>query len=169
MNKVMLIAAGLLCLPLAAQAVPVAGDRELTLSGSGSSDRDFDNNSLGATLEYGVYFTDRTEVGIRQSFSVADRPGDTSWSGATRVYADYHFGGPTWVPYVGASVGGFYGEDIDETFAAGPELGVKYYVQPNTFILAQAEYQFLFDDADEVDDSFDDGVFLYNFGVGMNF
>lgn len=50
-----------------------------------------------------------------------------------------------------------------------PELGVKYYVKPDTFLYLQTEYQFFFEDADVIDDNFEDGAFVHMAGVGFNF
>jgi hypothetical protein len=82
---------------------------------------------------------------------------------------DYHFNLDRWRPFVGANFGGFYGDGVDDTFAAGLEVGVKYYVLPKTFILGSLEYQWLFESAGGADDSFDDGQFIYGLGIGFNF
>lgn len=154
-----------------AWAAPQAGDRTLTLSGSGSSDDSFDSTSFSVNGELGWFTSDSLEVGIRQSVngSLVDG-GDDIWNGATRGFADWHFGGPNPLqPYVGASIGGFYGENISDTFSAGPEIGLKYYVKDKTFIELGAEYQFLFEETDDIDSNFDDGAFLYTLGIGYNF
>jgi len=153
-----------------AWAGPETGDRTFSLSGTGSSDDDFDATVLGASGELGWFVNERLEAGVRQNLSILSIDGgDDAWSGGTRVFADYHFLDGAFRPYVGANFGGIYGEDVNETFAAGPEAGMKYYVKEKTFIEVQAEYQFLFDDADDIDDRFDDGAFVYTLGVGFNF
>ena len=143
----------------------------MSLSGSGSSDNDFDSNAFNLAGELGWFATDSFEWGVRQTVSLIARDDAADdWSGGPRIFADWHFGGQSaFQPFVGVSVGGFYGEHVKDTFAAGPELGMKYYVKQDVFIELQAEYQFLFEDADEVDDRFDDGVFLYSLGIGYNF
>lgn len=153
-----------------AWAAPDAGDRTLTLSGTGSSDNDFDSNTFGLAGELGWFMSQSLETGVRQSISLNDRPGGSDWSGGTRVFANWHFGGQNaFQPFAGISLGGFYGEQVTDTFAGGPELGMKYYVKDKTFIEFQAEYQFLFESADDIDDRFDDGAFLYTLGIGYNF
>lgn len=152
-------------------AAPDAGDRVLTLSGSGSSDNSFDSTSFSVNGELGWFMNSATELGVRQSVNgtLLDDVDDI-WNGATRLYADWHFGGRNpFQPYIGVSIGGFYGENINDTFSAGPELGMKYYVKDKTFIEFTAEYQFLFEDTDEIDSNFDDGAFLYSLGIGYNF
>lgn len=154
----------------AAWAGPQAGERTFTLSGTGTSDNDFDANLFGASGELGWFLNDNLEAGVRQSLNVANfDEADDAWSGSTRAFADYHFGTDAFRPFVGANLGGIYGDGVEETFAAGPEVGMKYYVKDSTFVELAAEYQFLFDDAGDVDDNFDDGAFQYTLGVGFNF
>lgn len=161
-----------LCLSLAPTLVsadPAQGDRLFTLTGSGSSDTDFDNNTAAVSFDLGQFYTESVLLGLRQSAGFSDTEGGSSWSGATRVFADYHFDAGQWQPFVGANFGGIYGDDTDETFFAGPEGGVKYYVKPKTFITAQIEYQVFFDSASDADDNFDDGAWAYSAGIGFNF
>lgn len=169
MKRTMLLAVLGLTAPAVALAVPSEGSREFTIAGSGTSDSDFDSTTFGATAAYGVFISDATEVGVRQTITVANSDDDDSWNGATRIYGDYHFGTGPWQPYLGASVGGIYGEDTEEAFTAGPEAGVKYYVKDAAFVFGQAEYQFRFDEVDEADDAFDDGAYFYTVGAGFNF
>ena len=171
MRKPILFAAALLvAAPLAALAGPEAGDKTFTISGTGSSDENFDGNSFGVTGELGYFGTDALQYGIRQSVSgVAGDKVSDAWSGATRLFADYHFGCCAARPYVGVNVGGIYGESVEDTGTAGVELGVKWYVLDKTYINAGAEYAFLFSGSDDIDNNYDDGAFFYTLGVGFNF
>ena len=154
----------------ASWAAQEAGDRAFTLSGTGTSDEEFDNNAFGASGELGWFFTNQVELGVRQSVNVLSLENqDDSWSGSTRGFIDYHFGQGTWVPYLGANIGGIYGENVNDTGTAGVEAGLKVYVKPKTYIALQTEYQFLFEDADQIDNQFDDGAFFYTLGIGFNF
>jgi len=159
--------------PAAALAAPSDGDREFSLSGTGTSDKDFDNSSFGVSGDIGWYTSSNLSLGIRQSVSYADIKGedatDDFWNGSTRGYANYHFGGGNARPFVGASLGGVYGDGVNEGGFAGLELGLKYYVLESTYILGRAEYQFFFDSGDEAEDAFDDGAWAYVIGVGFNF
>src|SRR5688572_13475039 len=168
LRKFLLIGAlGLFLMPAAAQAQFDEGDWEMTLTGSGTSDNDFDATTLAFDVGIGYFFTDGLEAGVRQGLGVADTGGDSSWAGSTRVFLDYHFDLDRWQPYIGASFGYIYGDDTHETFIAGPEGGVKYFVNSTTFIFASIEYQFLFDEADDAEDSVDDGLFVYGLGIGF--
>lgn len=150
---------------------PRTGDREFSLSGTGSSDKDFDNSSFGLSVDYGWYLSTQTLVGIRQSANYADVDGDNDdfWNGSTRGFADYHFGQHAARPFVGASLGGIYGDGVNDTGIAGLETGLKYYMLPTTFIQARAEYQFLFDSGNSAEENYDDGAWAYTFGMGINF
>lgn len=170
-NKPLLIAASLmLAAPVAVIAGPAAGDRTFSISGTGSSDEEFDGNSFGVTGEIGYFTTENLQYGIRQSINgVAGDEVSDEWSGATRLFADYHFGCCAARPYLGVNLGGIYGESVSNTGAAGVEAGVKWYVLDKTYINLGAEYQFLFQDADDIDTAYDDGAFFYQLGVGFNF
>lgn len=150
--------------------LPTEGTKEFSLSGTGSSDKEFEDNLFSLDASYGQYISSASAFGVRQSVGVSDSENsDSQWNGATRVFYDYHFGRQNWRPFIGANVGYIYGDTVEETFIAGPEAGIKYYALPSTFIVGLIEYQFLFDDADEADNRFDDGAFAYSVGVGFNF
>ncbi|MFW6093301.1 MAG: hypothetical protein ACODAC_04950 [Pseudomonadota bacterium] len=159
----------------AALAGPEPGERSLALTGSGTSDDSFDVNSFSVSGQIGWWTSDSLELGIRQSANgtIRDDASD-NWAGSTRGYVDMHFGdlgagGTGALPFIGANIGGIYGDGVDETGAAGLELGAKFYVREKTFIMAMAEYQFLFESADDIDDNFEDGAFFYTLGIGYNF
>lgn len=159
---------GFLLAPCAAMAQFQMGDKELTLSGSGSSDNEFDTNIFSVEAGLGYFASDHLEVLLRQGIFFADvQDADNVWNGSTRLGLDYHFGSQMWQPFLGASIGYLYGDSVQETFLAGPEVGVKAFANTTTFIQASIEYQFLFEDADEVDEQFDDGRYVYNLGIGF--
>lgn len=154
--------------PAAAMAQFHGGDWELTLSGSGGSDNDFDNNLIGADLSLGYFFTDNIEVALRQGIDIADvEDSDDDFGASTRVAGDFHFDLDRWQPFVGGNIGYLYGDFVNDTWIAGPEAGLKFFVNSTTFIFGMAEYQFFFEDSDEVDDAFDDGQWVYSLGIGF--
>ena len=155
--------------PLTGMAKPAQGDNMFTLSGSGASDKNLNNGTFGLSFDLARFVTNNIDVGLRQNANYADNPGSNSFAGATRVFSDFHLDGGPWQPFVGANLGGVYGNSVKETMFAGPEAGVKYYVKPKTFIQLQGEYQFFFNSANEVDNSFNDGSFVYSAGIGFNF
>ena len=171
MNKFSACAASLLLIaPLAATAGPNSGDRSVILSGTGSSDKNFNGNTFGVAGEFGYYGTEQMLYGLRQSVTgSAGDDVDDSWNGSTRLFLDYHFGSGAARPFIGANVGGLYGDNVNNTGTIGVETGLKYYVLDTTFINFGVEYAYLFDDSDDIDNSFNDGAFFYNLGVGFNF
>lgn len=141
------------------------GDWELTLSGSGSNDKDFDAGGFNAQANLGYYVIDSLSLSIRQGVGYVNTGSDDQFTGATRVAADYHFDLDRWQPFVGGSIGYQYGsDDFDETWIAGLEAGVKYFVNDTTFIFAQVGYDWLLDSDDS---DFDDGQFVYGLGIGF--
>lgn len=164
-----IVVAALLMLPTLSYGYFEEGDKEITLSGSASNGSDFDGVFIGANGSLGYFITDNLEIGIRQSVSYTDVGVDASLNGSTRVAGDFHFDLEAWQPFVGANFGYVYGDAVSDTFEAAPEAGIKFFVNSTTFIFAMVEYQFFFDEADEADNAFEDGQFLWSLGVGFRF
>lgn len=149
---------------------PNAGEYEATLSGTGNSNNDFDSHTLGVSGSVGKYVTDNWLLGVRQGVNFADPDGgDNIINGRTLGFAQYVFDFGNYRPFIGLNAGGIYGDQVSDTFAAGPEVGLKYYPDNNTFIFGMAEYQFVFDSLSDADDTFKDGNFAYTVGIGFNF
>jgi len=89
------------------------------MSGTGTSDEDFDNSNFGVSDDYGWFISDHSAWGIRQSVSYADIEGegvtDDYWNGSTRAYYDYHFGSGSLLPFAGGSLGAVYGDGVNES------------------------------------------------------
>jgi hypothetical protein len=153
---------------------PHRGSEEFTLSGSGTADKRWNNGVGGAGLSFGSYFTDSGELLLRQSvgYSKPGPSGGNAWSGSTRIAFDQHLLGTGPLrPYVGANVGGIYGQTVRDTWAAGLETGLKYYVMPRTFLFAGIEYDWFFRHAHGLigKQKFRDGEWNYGLGTGFNF
>lgn len=149
---------------------PRAGDYEITLAGTGSNDKNFDNGSFGLSGSWGQYITDTWSWSIRQGLNYSSVADDDAWNGSTRLGLDYNFmPGQRLRPFIGANIGAIYGENVNDTGIAGPEIGLKYYIKPQTFVYLQTEYQFQFDDANEIDNQFDDGSWAHTVGFGINY
>jgi len=143
----------LLALPALASAQFEAGNWALELSGQGANDKDFTTYTASINFDLGYFVT--KEIGIISS------DGGSSWSGSTAAAFDYHFDLDRWQPYVGANIGYAYGSDIEDAWAAGPEVGVKYFVNSTTFIDVRAAYEF------DLNNGFDSGAFQYGLGIGF--
>jgi hypothetical protein len=142
---------------------------ELFVAGAGGSNSDLDAGGAQAVAAIGYHFNDIVELSVRQNGSYADA-GETSpeiWNGASRAAIDLHIPIGRFVPYAGANFGYAYGDTIRDSMMAGPEAGVKIYLQDDAFLLVGAEYEFFFDKGDSLQTAFDDGQFLYTIGMGM--
>ncbi len=153
---------------------PDQGEQEFSISGTGSSDQSFDSGSFGLTGDLGWYLRDNLIAGIRQSVNYASIEGESItndfWNGSTRGYVNYQFLNDRARPFVGASLGGIYGDGVSNSAFAGLEGGLKYYVQSKTYFLSRVEYQFLFEGTSDASDSFqEDGIWAYTVGLGYNF
>jgi hypothetical protein len=149
----------LFLLPAAAHAQFEAGNWAMTLSGSGNNDQDWRTGSASINLSLGYFTTKELELGVRQGLIWSD--GGSAWNGDTRVFADYHFDMDRWQPYVGANLGYVYGDSVNDAWIAGPEVGVKYFVNSTTFIDLSAAYEF------NLEEGLDDGAFFYSLGLGF--
>lgn len=169
MTKRVILLAGILGLLISVDGIAQgfrSGDSTFTLSGAGSSNRELSNHVFSIEGAYGHFFNRNLEGQIRQGFGYANA-GDDEWNASTRVALDYHFGQGHVRPYLGGHFGYVYGDQVRDTWVAGPEGGVKWFVNDTTFINALIEYQFFFRDADDAD--FEDGRFVYTVGVGWRF
>ncbi|HLP03507.1 MAG TPA: hypothetical protein VK163_15880 [Opitutaceae bacterium] len=146
------------------------GDWEATVGGSGVSNNDLDNSLGGVDFSVGRFATDSLLLSVRQSVSYANGAGgDAKWDGSTFLALDQHFGTGRLQPFAGVNLGGLYGGRTSDTWAAGVEAGVKYYVAPRTFVRALVNYAWTFNDSDAASDNFDNGAFLWSLGAGFNF
>lgn len=157
--------------PTGDPTVRTSGEREFTLGGAGAFNKELDDSLGGVNFSYGWYTTPTQELVLRQSINYSNpSSGGQAWNGATRIAFDQHltaYGAMR--PFIGVNVGGVYGDRVRDTWAAGLEAGLKYYVQPRTFVFALIEYGWFFRRARNVDDTFDDGQFNWSVGVGFNF
>ena len=165
-----LVASALIAAPIAAYEIgPVKGAKSFTISGSGTSDQDFDGTAYGVSADLGYFLTDKWQAGLRQSVNgLAGDEVSNEWAGSTRGYIGYNFLDGTYRPYLGANLGGIYGESVKNTGTAGLEAGLKVYVLQKTYLNFGVEYSFLFEDENDINNSYDDGIYLYNIGVGFN-
>lgn len=138
------------------------GARDFSITGSGSSDESFNNTGLAASATLGMFFIDGLQGNIRQEITFSDVNDEDAINGSTRIGLDYHFGDRRWVPFLGAAIGFVYGDNVDDDFVAGPEVGLKYMLNPTTYLVGRIEYQIFFD-------SDDDGRFIYGLGLGLTF
>ncbi len=143
------------------------GARTFTISGSGSSDRDFDANVASMELGLGWFIADHVAFAVRQGIGFADIGGRSDRNGSSRLGFDFFLDLGRLKPFVGANVGYIYGDTVKNQFIAGPSAGFLRFVNDTTFVSLGVEYQFLFEDADEARDVYNDGRFVYALGMGV--
>ena len=172
LRKGLVIAAlfGALCvLPNVAHAQVSRGQWELTLGGAANNGPNFNGFSAAVNGSLGYFVTDALEFSVRQSVAYSDL-GGSGWDGSTRLALDYHVPvTDALLPYVGANLGYVYGPNVRDTFEAAPEAGVKYFVNPSTFIYVSVEYQFFFNQNTSSGAAFKNGQFIYGLGIGFRF
>lgn len=152
-------------------ALPREGTQELLVSGGLNRTIGTGTGNFNGDLSYGWFMDQAVEAGIRQQFSYtfADDASDV-WRATTAPFLDYHFN--TWgkdnniLPFVGGFAGAVWNDD-DFTGTVGPEAGIKAYLNEDTFILLRYQYQWFFDELDEVNDTLD-SVHVMNVGLGFN-
>lgn len=150
---------------------PEAGDVEFTLGANGNNDNEFDSGGFSGATSLGYFFNEHVELGLRHSMSFFDADDvDATFAATTRAFGDFHFDLDRFQPFLGANIGIRYGNgEIDETGTIAPEAGLKFFALENAFVLAMAEYQWFFNEVDDLDDTADDGQFVYTLGLGFNF
>jgi hypothetical protein len=139
------------------------GDREFTLSGSGSSDNSVKHTDFTTSFSLGYFLMKNFEGAIRQDIGFNDRE-DSSWHGATSLAVDYHINLGRVQPLIGASFGYSYGESIKDEWVTAPEVGMKIFINETTFIRALVQYAFPISGSVN-----DDGRFIYGLGLGVKF
>jgi hypothetical protein len=150
---------------------PRAGDHEVTIGGAGFANRDLDSSAGGVNASYGWYLNDTLLFSVRQGISYTNpSSGGSAWSGSTRLALDQHLlPRGAFRPFVGVNFGGVYGDNTNDTWVAGLEGGVKFYVSQNTFVFGLADYAWSFRNASRADNNFSDGGFSWTLGLGFNF
>ena len=160
------LVAVLFLVPTVAKADFAAGNWELTLGGSGASNKGLTQGTFAANASLGYFLTKDIELAIRQSVGYSDFNSGTTISASTRIAADYHFDLGNFKPFVGGNIGYSYGTNgVTDTFEVAPEAGLKYFLNSTTFVYGMAEYQIFFRHGNNA--SFDKGSFVYSLGLGV--
>jgi hypothetical protein len=154
-------ALALFLLPAIARAQFEQGNWELTLAGRGANDQDFRTADISVQGSLGYFLTKELEVSGRQGLVWAD--GGSAWDGESRAAIDYHFDLDRLWPFVGASIGYAYGDNVNDHWIAGLEAGVKYFLNSTTFVEAVAGYDF------NLEEGLDEGGFVYGLALGVKF
>ena len=134
------------------------GDFDFSLNGSGHSDKNLSNTQVSANAGLGYFLTSDFEIGLRQGVVLS-----STVAGQSSVFADYNFTFGKLVPFVGVSGGYAYGSTIPNYWSAGPEVGVRYFLNSTTYVFGDATYQF------NLNKGINTGEILYGVGLGLRF
>ncbi|WP_318495505.1 outer membrane beta-barrel protein [Photobacterium leiognathi] len=180
-NALSLLVALSVLAPVAAQAAVQlpAGTQELGVQGNAKLGSGWDLNLNGS---YGTFVKDNWEVGGTASVRAQDK--NDAISGKLGVFTEYNFVNSTnWVPYVGAATE-LAGLSYDEVNGANGDLGkdgdswalniklaagVKYFINPNVALTAEANYNIATDDIDFDGDKAKDSLTNIVFGTRFYF
>jgi len=151
----------LLALPAMSHAQFEAGNWTAEISGNGTAGTggSFDTFNAGITTQPGYFLTKELQIGLRNSVNWSD--GGSFRNGNIAAYADYHFDMDRWQPYLGANIGYAYGDEIEDTWIAGPEGGIKYFVNSTTYIDGFITYEW------SLNNGPDAGAYFYGIGIGF--
>jgi len=160
------VLAALALVPSFARADFHTGDWELTLGGSGGSNRGLTQGSFNVAGSLGYFFTKDIEVAFRQSVGYADFNAGTTTTAESRVAVDYHFDLGNFKPFIGGNIGYTYGgRGVNDSWVIAPEAGLKYFVNSTTFAYGMVEYPVAFRSGHSA--NFDRGSFVYAIGLGV--
>ncbi|MFT3867516.1 MAG: hypothetical protein QM715_03350 [Nibricoccus sp.] len=150
---------------------PHGGESDFMVGASGTANRRMDDTLAGLNFSLGHYFTNMQALVLRQTVNYSHPAGgDRAWSGSSRLAFDQYLSPHSrWRPFIGVNFGGVYGDDVTETWAAGLEAGMKFYVRPRVFIEVMAEYAWYFRHSNNIDDRFDTGHWNWSLGTGFTF
>ncbi|HWO42586.1 MAG TPA: outer membrane beta-barrel protein [Candidatus Eisenbacteria bacterium] len=164
-----LCAGVLFCSPATTvQAGPVAGDHEVEASAGFFHAQGSDIGSLNAEVHYGYYLSPGWQLGLRQALNYNFVEDATDqWAASTTPFLAYNFRlTDTVLPHLGAFIGAVW-NDRDITGTLGPQVGIKFFFSPQTYIGLRYRYEWFFNKLERVEDNADNGNHVFNIGLGF--
>lgn len=159
---------------LPASAAPVANDQEVQAAAGLFHAQGSDVGTLSADVSYGYFFNPVVELGIRQAgnYSFVDDARDR-WLLSTAPFLNLHWNqdpDQLVVPYLGMFVGAVY-NDVDVTGALGPQVGLKFFLNQQTFLNVAYRYEWFWNQIEQggLTDEADDGNHVGTVGIGFVF
>jgi hypothetical protein len=148
-------------------AQPAANDKEIEVSGGLFHAEGSDSGALNVDLSFGYYYTPGWQVGLRQAvnYTFVD-DGPDAWVATTAPFLNYHFRFGNIVPFLGAFIGLAW-NDRDATGLLGPQGGVKFFLNEQTYLGLRYRYEWFFNSLRRVGRNADDGNHVFNLGVGF--
>jgi hypothetical protein len=151
-----------------AYAGPVANDHEVELSGGLVHSEGTDTGNLNLDLSYGYYLSPGWQFGIRQALNynfIEDQRDE--WTATTSPFLAYHFRlSDTVLPHLGGFIGAVW-NDRDITGTIGPQVGVKFFFSPQTYVGLRYRYEWFWNKFERINNNSDDGNHVFNIGLGF--
>jgi hypothetical protein len=148
-------------------AGPVANDHEVEVSGGLVHSEGTDTGNLNLDLSYGYYLSPGWQLGLRQALNynfIEDQTDE--WTATTAPFLAYHFRlTDTVIPHLGGFIGAAW-NDRDITGTLGPQVGVKFFFSPQTYVGLRYRYEWFFNKFERINNNSDNGNHVFNIGLG---
>jgi Outer membrane protein beta-barrel domain len=149
-------------------AGPVANDSEIELSGGLFHSEGSDTGALNAEVSYGYFLSPGWQLGLRQALNynfIEDQRDE--WTATTAPFLAYHFRLTDAVlPHVGGFIGAAW-NDRDITGTLGPQVGIKFFFSPQTYVGLRYRYEWFFNKFERINNNSDNGNHVFNIGLGF--
>jgi hypothetical protein len=144
-----------------------AGPFEITVSGAGENDREFENGGFSLAGGVGFFIIPELEIAVRDGVDyTSTKNSGSSWDNTVKGAIDFNLPLDHFEPYIGGNVGYFGSDQFRSSPEAAPEVGLKILFTKNVFVFVQAEYDFYWHSAGV---NLDNGTFEYALGLGFRF
>jgi hypothetical protein len=155
------------CFAYAQNLASDAGPFEVTVAASGSNNRGFTTGGFSVAGSVGYFVVPFLEIAARDNWTYSDLGSGYGWQNTARAAIDFNIPLNNFEPYIGANIGYFASHNPDAwSPLAAPEVGLKFLFTQNVFIYGQVEYDFFWRDTGN---TFNNGQFVYNVGLGFRF
>ena len=163
----LLICLGVLGVSSNSYAQPAASDKEIEVSAGLFHAQGSDTGALNVDLALGYYLTPGWQLGLRQAlnYTFVDDGPDT-WVATTAPFLNYHFRFGNIVPFLGGFIGLAW-NDRDATGIIGPQGGVKFFLNEQTYLGVRYRYEWFFNSLRRVGRDADDGNHVFTVGIGF--
>ena len=147
-------------------AQPAANDKEIEVAGGLFHAEGSDTGALNVDLALGYFLTPGWEIGFRQALNYNFIEDATdAWVATSTPFVNYNFQFGNVVPFVGGFIGLAW-NDRDATGTLGPQGGVKFFFNPQTYLGLRYRYEWFFNSFERVGRNADTGNHVFNIGLG---
>lgn len=151
-----------------ASARPVLNDNEIEFGGGFFHARGSDTGALNLDASYGYYLSPDWQVGFRQGLNInfIDDARDV-WTATSAPFLNVHFPlSDNVVPFFGGFLGLVW-NDRDVTGTLGPNTGIKFFLNDQTYFTTKYRYEWFFDSVRSAAPNRSQANHIVNFGIGF--